>query len=200
MSEKKVLSLLEQGIIACKGNARRLIDDAETLLLNNRYLSCFLLSELALEEMGKTVELLKKFKNNEKFTGKEWEQLTKKGRGSHIRKLKYAHEFDDTWLAKVMKGSGMSYEEFEEGYLKNLPSIKDMDEFREKYSRMYYNRRLSTLYVDYDFERKQWIDPLKSLVAKDLHFSLKGLVRAKHVLSLLEQAIEYAMKYERKKT
>jgi len=53
---------------------------------------------------------------------------------------------------------------------------------------MYYNLRLAFLYVDYDFEKKQWTEPLKSLAATDPHFSVQGLMRAKHLLSILEYA------------
>ena len=187
MSE--VLTDLRQGATVCLGNARRLLDEAEVLFRNKGYLSCFLLSELATEEIAKGYRLLEKVRKKEEFSRKEWEDWTKKPR-AHIKKLKYVHQIDDAWLRKVLDFHGISYQEFSKGFLKNFPGAKNIEDYWEKTSQAYYDFRLDILYVNYDFKKNQWIDPLSYEPAQDPNFSLQGLVRAKHLLSIFEAALK----------
>jgi hypothetical protein len=100
-------------------------------------------------------------------------------------------QVDDKWLEKeVMEPHGLSSEELWNGFLTNFPWAKNIDDYREKISKRFYKSRLSILYVDYDFEKKQWIDPLKHDFVEDPNFLIQGLVRAKHLLMVLESALE----------
>ena len=86
MSESEFLGNLKQGAEACHSNAIRLLADAEILFANKSYLSCFLLSELALEEMAKGFKLLEKDQKKERFSRKDWEGFTQ-GAKAHKKKL-----------------------------------------------------------------------------------------------------------------
>lgn len=188
-SDTEVLNNLVQGATVCRNNARRLIDDAETLFSKGSYLSCFLLSELALEEIAKGFKLLEKHIEKKEFSRLEWKDWTGSAK-AHAKKLKFAHEVDDEWLKKVLKYHRISYKEFLNGFLKNFPWAKNIDDYWEKTSTAYYDFRLDSLYVDYDFEKKQWVDPTESEIAKEPNLSFQGLVWAKHLLSIYEDALQ----------
>jgi AbiV family abortive infection protein len=185
VSKRESLTDLEKGARACYDNASRLLQDAEFLFYNRSYLSCFLLSELSLEEMSKGFRLLEKYSKKEEFLKDEWESLTGKGRNSHLNKLKYVMEADDKWLEEVVKSIGTNYEELLKNLIKQFPWAKSVQDYRQRIAQEYYNFRIDTLYVDFDFGMNKWKEPSKHNVVDDPGFYLQSLTRAKHILSVL---------------
>ena len=75
MTGKYLTNLLE-GAFACLNNADRLLEDAGTLFYKSRFLSCFLITQLALEELAKGFKLIEKHSKNKKLSKEEWKSLT----------------------------------------------------------------------------------------------------------------------------
>lgn len=188
MNEKtKFLSNLGIGASACVANADRLISDAELLFYNQSYLSSFFLSELAIEEMGKGFKLLEWISLRRKVPRKDWESLTK--RSAHVNKLKIAQEADDEWLSNVTKGLGINYSELLKSILSKMPSAKNVDEYRDTRAKESFERRKSAMYVDYDFEREEWDNPLDLSISSNPNFSRQRLTLAQHLIQVLRASI-----------
>jgi len=82
------LADLETGSKICLNNSQRLLNDAETLFYEKKsYLSCFLLTQLCLEELSKGFLLIEKAKKKERLDLKEWQRFTKGN--AHRIKLNY---------------------------------------------------------------------------------------------------------------
>jgi len=165
MNESECLTDIKKGAEACLNNAKRLLKDAQILFEKKSYLSCFLLSQLCLEELAKGFKLIDKHLNKENFSREEWKKLTGGGQ-AHVEKLKCLQEVEDAWTDQATKGM----------YLENLQKIvskvnwaNNLDDYREKLSEAVYKRwRLPSVYVDYDWERKQWIEPSKHPIFKEI--------------------------------
>jgi AbiV family abortive infection protein len=143
-------------------NAIRLLEDTRVLFGERSYLSCFLLSQLSLEELAKGFALIGKHLKKRAFSKVEWKNLTI-GKKAHVSKLKYLQEVEDKWTEEVTRklGPELSYHEVLKKTVKKLPWAKSVDEYRKKMSESYYNWRLDASYVEYNWKSKQWMEPLK---------------------------------------
>jgi hypothetical protein len=119
-----------------------------------------------------------------------------KGSRAHLVKLEYLYKVDDDWLANIAKGMGLGYKEIEKGILANTKA-SDMEEYRKGVAKRYFNFRLESLYVDYDFDKKEWVDPQKNSIINDPVICLQGLIRAKHMLQIL-RALLFRKEKEKK--
>lgn len=179
------LSSLNIGASACYVNAERLIRDAECLFYDNHYLSSYFLSELSLEEIAKGYTLLRWISRRKKITRKDWETL-KIGARAHVNKLKIAREADDKWLREVTKNLELDYNKIQKGMLSQFtPNARNIDEFRTARAKDFYELRMKSIYVDFDFEKKEWLDPASLGISSDGTFSLQRMMYAKHMLSVL---------------
>jgi AbiV family abortive infection protein len=156
------LTELREGACACLENANRLLEDAKTLFWRSSFLGCFLLTQLALEELSKGFKLIEKYSKNKKLSKEEWKNLTG-NRKAHINKLKYLQEIEDKWTAGCARGLGPEFDYFQ--LLKNiavdLPWAGSVDKYRKEMSKAHYNWRINSIYVEYDWATKQWIEPSK---------------------------------------
>ncbi len=139
------LTNLKEGAKICLSNSQRLLDDSKALFYGNSYLTCFYLAQICLEELAKGFKLIEKEKKRESFTEEEWDKITR-GK-AHKRKLEYLQEIEDKWEEECM-GSEVLWDT-------NTPQ-----EDKEKQAKSLYNWRMDSLYVNYDFDRCKWINPL----------------------------------------
>jgi AbiV family abortive infection protein len=140
------LNNLMEGAEICLANSKRLLDDSKALFYGNSNLTCFCLTQLCLEELAKGFKLLEKEKKREQFTEDEWKEITTKGK-VHRKKLEYLQEVEDKWTKECI-GSRISWD------------TTTPKEDREKQAESLYNWRMTCLYVNYDFDERQWINPL----------------------------------------
>lgn len=138
MSENDLVDL-QVGADNCLRPAIMLLEDAEVLLKKEGYLSCFVLSQLALEELAKGHMLITKHLKKETFSRKEWESLTR-GKAAHLNKLAIIQEVEEKWIG---------------------PDLFAAVGKQKEVAKYLYDIRYGILYVDYDFEKKQWIDPMR---------------------------------------
>ena len=96
------LTDLVKGARACLDNADRLIEDSEILFYENSFLSCFVLVQLALEELAKGFLLIKKQSRNKKFSKEDWKRLKEKSK-AHKMKLTISEDALDQWTAEVVR-------------------------------------------------------------------------------------------------
>ena len=178
----ELLTNLNLGASACAANAERLTDDSERLFFGKSYLSSYFLSELAIEETGKAFKLLVWISDRKEASKDDWERLV--GRFAHINKLTIAHEADDEWLASVTKGV-VDYAEFQKAVLSRMPSARNMDEYRRARAKESFDLRKLAMYVDYDFQNKEWVNPVALHIASDPTFSFQKLNLAKHMTQIL---------------
>lgn len=183
------LTKLRDGAYACLNNAKRLLEDAQVLFERNSYLSCFLLSQLSLEELAKGFQLIEKQLKKEIFTREEWNSLTKY-RNSHVKKLKYLQEVEDQWTEECIRGMmNLSYIELLRQIVSKVSWANNLDEYRAKISRAFYNFRLDSLYLDYDWEKKQWIEPANHPIFDgvfiDENICIFSIRRAENLLQVL---------------
>ena len=133
---------LRGGAEACLSNSQRLLDDAITLFEKESYPSCFMLTQLCLEELAKGFMLIEKEAKHEVFSRKEWEEITSKGK-SHKKKLAYLQEIEDNWAEECLKGYDMSYIGILKEIVSDLPWAHSIEEFRIKMSEAYYKWRMN---------------------------------------------------------
>lgn len=158
MNESEWLTDLREGAKTCLVNAKRLLEDAQLLFGRRSYLSCFLLSQLSLEELAKGFALIEKHLKGEVFSKQEWRVLTK-NRWAHVRKLKYLQEVEDKWTEECVGKKSISYIETLHQIVSKVSWANNLGEYREKISKVHYQWRINSLYVGYDFEKKDWIEP-----------------------------------------
>jgi len=109
MSGSECVTDLRTGAETCLINAKGLLEDAQLLFARRSYQSCFLLSQLSLEELAKGFALIEKHLKGEIFSKQEWKGLTK-GKHAHVKKLKYLQEVEDKWTEECMgKKKNLSY-------------------------------------------------------------------------------------------
>jgi AbiV family abortive infection protein len=163
MTGKYLTNLLE-GAFACLNNAERLLEDARTLFYKSRFLSCFLITQLALEELAKGFKLIEKHSKNKKLSKGEWKSFTKSYK-AHAYKLKYLQEIEDRWTAEI---AGKIWNSDYFGLLKkiagNLPWAGSVDKYRKEMSKAHYNWRINCTYVGYDWVTNKWTEPSKQPV------------------------------------
>ncbi len=75
-----------EGAQLCLENTNRLLDDACILFHNKRYITASILAIYSLEEIGKSIELLKLSKNGKDLSKSKWNKLTQWG--AHKRKIR----------------------------------------------------------------------------------------------------------------
>jgi len=159
------LTNLLEGAFACLNNAERLLDDAKTLFEKSRFLSCFLITQLSLEELAKGFKLIEKHSKSKKLAKEEWRNFTE-SRKAHVYKLKYLQEVEDKWTAECAGKIFGDSDYF--GLLKNiardLPWAGSVDKYRKEMSKAHYSWRIGCTYVDYDWVTKKWIEPSKQPV------------------------------------
>jgi len=168
----------------------RLLEDAETLWVSKGYPSCFLLTQLALEELAKGFKLIQKHSKNKKFSKEEWENLTGKLK-AHVNKLKYLQEVEDKWTTEITRGlrPELDYSQLLKRIVSKLPWAGSVDEYRKKMSQAHYNWRIKSLYVEYDWENRQWLEPLKQPIFNGIFIDeiicRAEISKAKHLSSVL---------------
>jgi len=187
VGENEFLTNLKEGAEACLNNAKRLLKDAQILFEAKSYPSCFFLSQLSLEELAKGFMLIDKHLNKKVFTRKEWKSVTTRGR-AHVKKLKYLQEVEDTWTDQVAKGM---YLEILQKIVSKVDWANTLEEYREKLSEAVYKQwRLPSVYVDYDWERKTWIEPSKHPIFDgifmDENICRYNVRRVEHLLQILK--------------
>jgi AbiV family abortive infection protein len=192
------LTELRKGALVCLDNADRLLEDAETLFAQRSYLSCFLLTQLASEELAKGFKLIEKYSKNKKFSKEEWEQLTSKPK-AHVDKLKYLQEVEDKWMAEVTRGLGpeLDYSRLLKKIAADIPWAGNVDKFRKKMSRAHYDWRIKSLYVDYDWTKKQWLEPLTQPIFNGIFIDgvicNADILKVKHLSSVLKSRLQNSM-------
>jgi AbiV family abortive infection protein len=166
--EDRYVSELTEGATLCLVNSERLLNDAKILLYEkNSYLSCFLLTQLCLEELAKGLKLMEKEEKKELFSEKEWKEITK-GK-AHEKKLEYLEKVEDNQLNEYLAGtdwnrfSTENMKELEKKIIKSKQA-NSLEEYKRTQIRLLYQWRLDCVYVDYDFDKRQWIDPLAKIV------------------------------------
>jgi AbiV family abortive infection protein len=177
---EKSIEDLEVGSKACLINAERLLNDAKTLFYDKAsYLSSFLLTQLCLEELSKGFLLSEKASKKEALNEKEWEKFTKGN--AHKIKLTYLQEIEANWIKDCLAGD------------ESMNQYLNKEEHWIAQSKMYYNWRMNSLYVDYNFDEKKWIEPSKFLIGGkfsiDEIICMAGLQRAEHLASVLAAKI-----------
>jgi hypothetical protein len=96
-----------------------------------------------LEELAKGFKLVEKEEKRETFTKNEWKEFT--GKDGHKKKLEYLQEVEDNLNKDLLVP-----EQF----------ATSSEEDRKKHAEFLYSWRMDCLYVGYDFDKKQWINPL----------------------------------------
>ena len=171
MSENDLVDL-QVGADNCLRPAIMLLEDAEVLLKKEGYLSCFVLSQLALEELAKGHMLITKHLKKETFSRKEWESLTR-GKAAHLNKLAIIQEVEEKWIG---------------------PDLFAAVGKQKEVAKYLYDSRYGILYVDYDFEKKQWIDPMRDQVINGMSVDAKlcfpNISRVRLHLQLLKKLLK----------
>jgi len=184
---------LKRGAKACLVNAKRLLEDAQLLLPKRSYLSCFLLSQLSLEELAKGFALIEKHSKGETFSKQEWEDLTKK-RYAHVNKLRYLQEVEDRWTEECIGNKNISYIETLGQIASKVSWASNLDEYREVISRVHYQWRLNSLYVGYDFGKNDWIEPSTHPIFNGVTIGFlncrMNIIRATHLSQVLKAKLE----------
>jgi AbiV family abortive infection protein len=189
------LTELREGAFMCLDNANRLLEDAETLFFKSRYLSCFLLTQLALEELAKGFKLIEAHSKNREFSKEDWKNLTWKRKG-HVNKLKYLQEVEDKWTAEVARGLGPKLDYFQllKKIASDLPWAGSVDKYRKKMSKARYDWRIKSLYVDYDWKNKRWLEPLKQPIFNGIFINEiicnADILKAKNLSGVLKAKLQ----------
>jgi AbiV family abortive infection protein len=193
MSESECLTNLDIGARMCLENANRLLEDAEALLKKGSYPSCYLLSQLALEELAKGFKLIVKHLKGEIFSKKDWKNLTK-GREAHVKKLEYIQKVRHELVEKSLAGTGVHIKTWQDMIWGKQVSLADLGKYRKEASKALYTFRIDSLYVNYDFEKKQWTDPrnhpILSGASMDAKFCLPNIAMANFYSQVLMKLLK----------
>jgi len=146
----------KEGAEYCLENANRILEDSVTLFADKRYITSSFLAIFAIEEIGKGAQLLELFKTKIDLTKSKWRKL-RKGRYSHIRKIKTGQNLAHKYLRKM---------------LRNLP--KDIlaewsEKAKEFWAKHYQWRKEQYLYVG--LENGIWVSPIRKSIISQVTFA-----------------------------
>lgn len=190
------LTELREGASACLNNANRLLEDSKLLFDKKSYQSCFLLSQLALEELAKGFKLIEKHQKSKQFSREEWNKLTRKGSKAHKNKLKYLKEVEDKWTAEITRelGKDLNYFQVLKKTVAKIPWAKNVDKYRDEIIKVAFHWRLKGVYVDYDWKRKRWFDPSKDPIFNGIFIDhiicFASILRANNLLGVLSAKLQ----------
>jgi len=181
MSESEYLTDLIKGAELSKNNAERLLQDAKVLFNNQKWNGSFVLSTLSLEEQAKAFKLINKYAKGKRFSKKEWKDFAI----SHNKKLAYIEKTVDRLDArKVREQTGIDFW----GVLKKTyqnAGAKSLEDYRKRFSKELESFRVQTLYIDYDFKNKKWLENAQV----SMGFCLNRKRTAEELLALLNNWI-----------
>jgi AbiV family abortive infection protein len=164
---------LVEGAELCRDNAVMLATTAADIFDEHPVVGSFL-SILALEEVGKGICLLKKHETGNDLEENEWNELAKWG-CAHERKLKAVDvALRDPY--SLLKPHDLSVQ---------LEQIKDLDDQAYALAREVQHLKLAYLYVDWDRETAEWIQP----ISRQVYDSSDALERLKAAICLLSQKL-----------
>ena len=138
----------QEGASHCLGNAIRLLQQSVLLFRNEMYLTSCGLAIIALEEIGKGIELFGAFRSEEDVTKTKWNKLTRYG----------AH------LKKIRTGRSIAMKHMEDRFQSILPKLRrltesEYEEARRVLAKHYQWWKKQCFYVDWN--QSNWIVPSK---------------------------------------
>lgn len=161
MSEKKDViasKRLKKGAEECLQNAERLLKDAQILFYEKgSYPTCFALIMLSMEEMAKASKLSDYCQRNEDMPKEEWKKFTR-SKKAHINKLLWMEQKDMSWISEI---TGL-YEENLRKIASQVKWAKDLEDYHRKIASVLHYWKLDSLYVEYDFDKEKWNNPLST--------------------------------------
>lgn len=188
MKKDTVPADLVSGAEACLRHSERLLNDAKELLGKNGNISSHLLCLFALEELGKGFFLVRKTKNHERLTWKEWINIASP-RG-HWKKLETTYDTRDIFDAKMVKSYGINLSEILEEVARNQ-GARNRQEFRIRNAMELYHLKLAQMYVN--IKKGSWTEPQplnEGKVLREIIFATRDLEILKSEMALIDEGVK----------